>query len=250
MSNEFDFCSGVEEGVEVQGGGKVHNEKVAAAGDHMARIRSIVHLGRVESFHQGQSKGINPRCVVVFELMEDDDFETDGETRLTITKDIDIKKGDKANIALLCGAFKVQETGASPKDFEELIGSLGMVNVNHSKCGKYANVTAFNKGGVFPLHPKMYALVDELQGGVGNVKFSDMTVEALEECHAWNHVADQLMVGPDYEGSKAQECVEAIRAQDGREGYADKTAPKKTKNDKGSDEQSPNVPEMDENEEY
>lgn len=244
MSLDFDFGTGVEEGVEVQGGGKVKNEKIPFEGDHMARIRSIVHLGRVETFHQGQSKGLNPRCVIVFELKEDDDFETDGETALTITKDIDIKKGDKANISLLLNAFK-KEDGTTPKNFDEMIGSIGMVKVAHSKCGKYANVVAFNKGGVFALHQKMFPLVGALQGGVGNVKFSEMTIPALEECHAWNHIADQLMVGPDYEGSKAQECVEAIRAMEGRADYANKNAKKKSEA-----QANPNVPEMDENEEY
>lgn len=248
MSNEFDFDSGLEEGVVVQGGGKVKNEKIAAAGDHMARIRSIVHLGQVESFYNGESKGVCPRCVIVFELKEDDDFETDGETALTITKDIDIKKGDKANISLLLAAFKTPE-GNTPKNFDEMINSIGTVTVTHSRCGKYANVAAFNKGGVSSLHQKMFPLVGELQGGVGNVKFSEMTTEALEECHAWNHVADQLMVGITYEGSKAQGCVEAIRAQEGREDYAKKDAPKKAKSDKPAEEAAP-ASAMDEDEEY
>lgn len=242
----FDFNSGVEEGVVLQGGGKVRNTKLPAAGEHMARIRSIIHLGRVESFYNGESKGVVPKCVVVFELKEDDDFETDGSTPLTITKDIDIKRGDKANISLLINAFK-KEDGTAVTNFDEFIGSIGTVTISHSKCGKYANVVAFNKGGVSSLHPKMFALVGKCVGGVGNVKFSDMTEEALSELHSYNHIADMLCVGEDYEGSKAQQLIEDIRSREGRESYGIRTSKDKYE----TPAKNPNpIPEYNDDEEF
>lgn len=240
----FDFNSGVEENVVVNGGGKVKNEVLATAGEHMARIRSIVHIGRVEGFYEGKSNGIDPMCVVVFELKEEGDLETDGETPLVMTKDIKIKRGDKSNVALLCNAF-TKDDGTQASNFDELIGCAGTVTVTHSKCGKYANIAAFNKGGVSSLHPKMKQLCDPVVGGVGNVKFSELTLEAMEELHAWNHVADLLVKGEDYEGSRAEALVAEIRSQEGRETYGTKVKSEKKKTDEPKA-----APQLDEDAEY
>lgn len=243
---EFEFDGLGEEAI-VTGGGKVKNEKIPAAGEHAAVIRSIVGMGNIESFFNGESKGVNARICVVFELKEEDDFETDGETPLTITKDIDVKKGEKGNIALLCNAFKCRDK-SKPTSFTKLIGSVGTVTVAHDKTGKYANCVAFNKGGVAPYPAKFINTVEEAQGGVGFVPFEKMTVEAMEELHAWNHVADGIMQATNYEGSRAQEVVAEIRAMEGRENYADKTAAKTEK--QPAAKPAANVPDMDENEEF
>lgn len=226
--SDFAYDDGIESGVEVTGGGKVKNEVVAVAGPHPARIRSIIHCGVTETFYLGESKGKTPKAVIVFELKGEGDFETDGVTPLAITKDIDIKKGEKANIELLRAAFKKAD-GTKAANFSELIGTVGSVEVVRSKCGKYANVAAFNKGGVSGLAPMFAKMIAPLTEGlgVGNVKYSEMTVKALEECHAWNHVEDIVMQAEGYEGSQAQKCVEEIRAQEGRENYANREASKK-----------------------
>lgn len=252
--SDFVYDDGVEEGVAVTGGGKVKNEVIAEAGTHPARIRSIVHCGVTESFYLGESKGKTPKCVVVFELKGEGDFETDGETPLAITKDIEIKKGEKANIELLRNAFKKAD-GTKAANFSELIGCVGSVEVVRSKCGKYANVLAFNKGGVSGLAPMFAKMIPPLTAGlgVGNVKFSEMTVAALEECHAWNHVEDIMMQADGYEGSQAQKCVEEIRAIEGRENYANREASKKSAKSKPTptDEGQQSAPQMvDDGQEY
>lgn len=247
--SDFDYGTGVEEGVEVVGGGKVKNEVKAAEGMHEARIRSIVHLGVSESFDYTTkaSKGFFPKAVVVFELKEEGDLETDGETPLVFAKDFEIKKGEKANLTLLLNTF-TKDDGTSAKNFEELIGCSGNVELVHK--GEYVNQVAWNKGGVSAINPKYKKGVAPLVTGlgVGNVKFSDMTVAALEELHAWNHVADLLMQSTCYEGSTAQWCVEAIRAQEGREDYAKKDAKKGTK--KASTESKAPASDLDEEQEY
>lgn len=227
--SDFAYDDGVEEGVEIVGGGKVKNEVVAALGPHPARIRSIVHCGVTEAFYLGESKGKTPKAVIVFELKGDGDFETDGVTPLVLTKDIEIKKGEKANIELLRSAFKKAD-GTKAANFAELIGCVGSVEVIHSKCGKYANVAAFNKGGISGLAAMFAKMIPPLEAGsgVGNVKYSEMTVAAVEECHAWNHVEDIMMAADGYEGSQAQKCIEEIRAQEGRENFANREASKKS----------------------
>lgn len=244
--SDFDYGNGIENADEVVvGGGKIKNEKKAAAGMHEARIRSLVHLGVSESFDwtTKASKGFFPKAVVVFELMEEDDFETDGETRLVFAKDFEIKKGDKANFTNLLNTF-TKDDGTIAKNFDELIGCSGNVELIHK--GEYVNMVAWNKGGISAINPKYKKGVAPLSGhGVGNVKFTEMTVPAVEELHAWNHVADILMQARDYEGSKAQECVESIRSQEGRSEFA----VKKSKGSKA--EAKPSVSaDMDENQEY
>ena len=231
--SDFMYEDGVEEGVEIVGGGKVKNEVIAVVGPHPARIRSIVHCGVTEAFYEGQSKGKTPKAVIVFELKGEGDFETDGETPLALTKDIEIKKGEKANIELLRSAFKKAD-GTKAANFSELIGCVGSVEVIHSKCGKYANVAAFNKGGVSGLAPMFAKMIPPLEAGlgVGNVKYSEMTVAAVEECHAWNHVEDIMMQADGYEGSQVQKCIEEIRAQEGRENFANREASKKANKSK------------------
>ena len=221
--SDFNYEDGLESGTEVQGGGKVKNEVVAAKGDHAARIRSIVHCGVSEAFFDGQSKGKHPKCVIVFELKEDGDFETDGVTPLTVSKDIEIKKGEKANVELLRAAF-LKADGEKASNFNELIGCVGTVKIGHSKDGKYANVVAFNKGGVSGYPRKFAGMLPELVGGVGNVKFSDMTLDALRECHGWYHVQDLMLAADGYEGSVCEQRVTEMRAIEGFEYYANREA--------------------------
>lgn len=244
----FDYESGIENADEVVvGGGKVKNEKKAAEGMHEARIADIIHLGISESFDYTtkKSKGFFPKAVVVFELMEDDDFETDGETRLTYAKDFEIKKGEKANFTLLLNAF-TKDDGETASNFDELIGCSGNVELVHK--GEYVNMVAWNKGGISSINPKYKKGVSELSAGnVGNVKFNDITVDAVERLHAWNHVADILMQATEYTGSKAEEAVETIRAMEGRAEFA----VKKAKGSAAPAAQKPNpAQEMSEEEEY
>lgn len=221
----FDFNSGIENAdTVVVGGGKVKNEVKAAEGIHEARIRSIVHLGVSESFDYNtkKSKGFFPKAVVVFELKEEGDFETDGETPLVITKDFEIKKGEKANFTTLLNAF-TKDDGTTATTFDELIGCSGNVEIVHR--GDYVNMLAWNKGGITAINPKYKKNVGALSDkGVGNVKYTEINKAALEELHAWNHVADILMKSTEFAGSAAEAAIAEIRAIEGRENYAIKKA--------------------------
>lgn len=206
----FNYNSGLEAG-ETLNENTSSSTRQPAAGVHQARIRSIIHLGKcpVTDLVTKKFKGNYHKAVVVFELMEDDDYEEDGVTRLTVAKDITISSGKKAALTILINTF-VKDDGMPAGDYNELIGCSG--NIELVKRDKYTNCKNWSEGGISAMHPKMRAMLPDLsENGVGNVKFSEITPKALREMHPWNHVADILMKSESYEGSAAEAAVAKIR---------------------------------------
>jgi hypothetical protein len=192
----------------VESGGEFKHPEV---GDHSARLRSIIHCGLFRETFKGKVKKPAPQVVAIFELKDEEDFEDDGTTPLTINKAFPLKKGDKA---FMTKFIKALDPKSKTSGFDELIGAPCTVNVKGSKelndddTPKYVNF-----GGMSGIPAKFAAMVDELVEGLGNghVRFDDITEDAIMELNPALEVANILMKGEKYEGSTAETIIKGIR---------------------------------------
>ena len=241
----FNFESGLEEGVTLKKA-RTGATRLPSEGIHEARISSIIGLGMIESFYEGTSKGFVPKVTVIFELKEEADLE-DGMP-LTIDKDLNLQHGDKSNFGILVRSF-LADDGSQATCLEDLIGAVGNVNISHSACGKYANITPFNMGGVSPIAEKYRAKVPKLCGeSVGHVPFHKMTESALFMLHPIRHVAMQIINASNYPNSVACSLITEIRKRPNMESYG--TLDKVKKQELPTQKQAPVVSNLDETTEY
>lgn len=205
VENNFDY--GTEAVVEA--GATFKNPEV---GEHTAVLRSIIHCGLFREEFKGELKKPAPEVVAIFELKDEEDFEEDGITPLTLHKSFPLKKGDRAFMTKFLKALdpKGQATG-----FNDLIGkpcqitAKGSKTLNDDGTPKYVNF-----GGIAGLPAKFAKMVEPLTvKGVGHVPFKDLTEEAILELHPIIDVALTLMKGEEYKGSKAEAIVNAIRKE-------------------------------------
>ncbi len=226
---------------EVATGGGV-NEKLIPVGDYAARLTAVIHMG-VCPKEKFDKSGVDftPQAVAVFELVDTDEekdiLEDDGVTHQHLLKDFSLKSSDGKSDMDKIIAFG----DSNAEGFDDLIGNVYTVKVVHSKCGKFANLAGFSKGGLSSYPKKFWASEAEAQKTLGHVRFEDITKEAVESLHSWNHVADALVKGKNYIGSKAEEVVKAIQAEEGRENFGTKKKKVKEGEAKGSQDNEPNV---------
>lgn len=180
-------------------------------GKHTARLRSIIHLGMNQEEFQGKTKTPAPMCVAIFELKDEGDVDDDGNP-LEIHKPFSLRKGDKAFATKL---IKALDPKGKASGFDALIGAVCEVEIKGSKekdddgKPKYANF-----GGVSELHPKLAAMTEPLAvEGAGHCRFENLTKEAILELRPISEVADLLMTGMNYAGSKAEKIVAEIRKE-------------------------------------
>jgi len=181
-------------------------------GEHSARLKSIIHCGMCQEEFKGELKKPCPQVIAVFELKDDTDFEDDGVTPLYLHKSFALKKGDKAFMTKFLKALDPKGVAAG---FDDLIGAactvsaVGSKAVNDDGQPKYVNF-----GGIAGMPAKFAAMTEELlPGGAGHVPFKDITKEAILELFPVIEVANILMKGLNYEGSKAQTIIEEIRKE-------------------------------------
>lgn len=201
-----DFDYGTNEEIKDPGNGF----KKPAVGDHSARLRSLIHVGMYREEFKGEMKKPFPEVIAVWELKEDDDFEEDGVTPLTITKSFPLKKGDKAFLTKFLAAMDPQKKA---KGFDDLIGGActiackGSKDLNEDGTPKYVNF-----GGISGLPAKFAAMLEPLVvKGAGHVRFEDITKEAILELNPIKDVEMVLMKAENYSGSVAEEVIKAIR---------------------------------------
>lgn len=197
------------------GGGTFKNPEV---GEHTAILRSLIHCGKFREEFKGELKPVAPEVVAIFELKGKNNFEDDGETPLTIDKAFPLKLGDKA---FLTKFQKALDPNSECSGFDEYIGRACTVSLKGSKDkGEDGKPKYVNFGGIGGITTdsevlefmESKGLLDLQVEGVGHVSFPNLTKAAVMELHPIRHVADILMKGEDYEGSKAQEIVNEIRS--------------------------------------
>jgi hypothetical protein len=187
-------------------------------GGHAARLQSIIHLGMFEETYSGKKKAPAPICVAVFELKEDSDFEDTEDGELDTSKPLychktfSLRTGDKAFATKITKAL---DPDGEATGFDDLIGApceitmVGSKKLNEDKTPKYTNFS-----GITALNKKLIPLTaDLLEVGAGHLRFAEITKEAILQLRPLTEVADTLMKGMNYEGSRAQELIAEIRAE-------------------------------------
>ena len=221
----FDY--GTNEEIKEPGG----DYKNPTEGDHSARLRSLIHVGMYREEFNGEKKKPFPQVIAIFELKEDDDFEEDGVTPLTISKSFPLKKGDRAFCTKFLAAL---DPGKKAKGFDDVIGAACTITC---KGGKEKNEDGtpkyINFGGISGLPAKFAAMLEPLAvKGVGHVPFDKITKAAILELNPIREVNMILMESENYSGSKAEEIINEIR-KDNKDFAVRKK--KEEKESKGSD---------------
>lgn len=119
------------------------------AGNHVARVFQIVHIGTNLEDSQWGPKEFN-KVRITFELPnETKEFkEGEGEKPYVISQEYTISMHEKANLrAMVEGVLGVSfhDTEAGAYDIEELIGKVCMLNIVHRKSAQgktYANIAS------------------------------------------------------------------------------------------------------------
>lgn len=205
------------------------NFKNPEIGDHTAVLRSIIHCGIFREDYKGELKKPAPQVVAIFELKDEEDFEEDGVTPLTIHRSFPLKKGDKAFMTKFIKALDPKGVAGG---FDDLIGTPCQITCTGSKKLNDDGLPMYvNFGGVSGLPAKFAKMIDPLTDeGSGHVPFDQLTKEVVLELNPILEVANIIMNGEAYEGSVAEEIIAEIRKDN-----ADYAKPKAKAKDKEPD---------------
>lgn len=236
-------------------GGKFKNPDVGA---HSARLASVIHCGKYQERFKDELKDPCNEAIAIFELKDDKDFEEDGTTPLYLAKPFPLKEGSKAFMTKL---IKALDPEGKASGFDDLIGAVCQIDAVGSKAVDEKGAPKYvNFGGISALPAQFAKFVPEMVGGVGHVRYEDMTKEALMELSSF-HVQDYIIgdgsnknagVSLSYVGSKAEAIISEIREKN-----PDFAKRKPKESDGKQEEQKPDTPTLapaentlDENEEY
>ena len=236
-----DFDYGTEHEIKEPGG----DFKQPTEGDHSARLRSLIHVGMYRETFNKEKKKPFPQVIAIFELKEDDDFEDDGVTPLTISKSFPLKKGDKAFMTKFLAALDPQKKA---KGFDDVIGAACTITC---KGGKEKNEDGspkyINFGGLAGLPAKFASMLEPLAvEGVGHVPFDQITKAAIMELNPVKDVNMVLMESENYKGSVAEKIINEIR-KDNPEFATRKKKDDDDKSDSGAEKSQEKVVEKEQN---
>lgn len=124
--------------------------KIAPAGNHLARLYSIIDIGHQETVWKGETK-IMHKVVFTWELHgEDNDgnkLTTDDGKPLIVSKRYTVSLGDQSTLRKDLESWsgkKMTEEDRKGFDLKTLLGKFCMLSIVHSDDGKYANVGSIN----------------------------------------------------------------------------------------------------------
>lgn len=215
----MDFDYGVEL-AESSGGFTRENPVV---GPHMAYVRDLIHIGTCPDDRYPDKKA-TPRCVVVFELMEDHDIDSQG-ARLTYPYMINMVKGDNSflNSKFLPSLVTKEELASGAiKGLSDLIGRPVQLQLDPSKATYKDEATGkelpsyINLGGITTAHPKLAALLEPMaEGNLGHVLFKDFKAESLELINMFTHIQKGIMLSDEWKAGThpAIAMIEEIRKE-------------------------------------
>ena len=124
--------------------------KIAPAGNHLARLYSIIDIGHQETVWKGETK-IMHKVVFTWELHgEDNDgnpLTTDDGKPLIVSKRYTVSLGDQSTLRKDLESWsgkKMTDEDRKGFDLKTLLGKFCMLSIVHSDDGKYANVGSIN----------------------------------------------------------------------------------------------------------
>ena len=178
--------------------------KIAPAGNHMARLYSIIDLGHQSVEWAGESK-IMHKVVFTWELHGDDDagepLKTDDGKPLIVSKRYTVSLGEQARLRQDLEAWSNKKMSAEDrKNFElkSLLGKFCMVNITHSEDVKYANISGIS--------PVPTALRNQMPDGVNApvhfwlAEFDQTKYEALPK-----YYREKIAESSEWRGQKDRE---------------------------------------------
>ena len=178
--------------------------KIAPAGNHMARLYSIIDLGHQSVEWAGESK-IMHKVVFTWELHGDDDagepLKTDDGKPLIVSKRYTVSLGEQARLRQDLEAWSNKKMSAEDRknfDLNSLLGKFCMVNITHSEDGKYANISGIS--------PVPTALRNQMPDGVNApvhfwlAEFDQTKYEALPK-----YYREKIAESSEWRGQKDRE---------------------------------------------
>jgi hypothetical protein len=178
--------------------------KIAPAGNHMARLYSIIDLGHQSVEWAGESK-IMHKVVFTWELHGDDDagepLKTDDGKPLIVSKRYTVSLGEQARLRQDLEAWSNKKMSAEDRknfDLKSLLGKFCMVNITHSEDGKYANISGIS--------PVPTALRNQMPDGVNApvhfwlAEFDQTKYEALPK-----YYREKIAESSEWRGQKDRE---------------------------------------------
>jgi hypothetical protein len=179
--------------------------KIAPAGNHMARLYSIIDLGHQSVEWAGESK-IMHKVVFTWELHGDDDagepLKTDDGKPLIVSKRYTVSLGEQARLRQDLEAWSNKKMSAEDRknfDLKSLLGKFCMVNITHSEDGKYANISGIS--------PVPTALRNQMPEGVNApvhfwlAEFDQTKYEALPK-----YYREKIAESSEWRGQKDREA--------------------------------------------
>lgn len=231
---DFDY------GAELEASG--FKKELPVEGLHLARLQSIIHLGKCVHVYQGEAKAPCNTAVAIFELKEETDIHSETGEPLTFSVEFTLKDGAKSFLhktLIPSLVTKADQAAGTVKSFDDLIGRVCQLDLKPSKglnedgSPKYMNLSAMSAA-----HAKMIAVTDELKNvGSGHLRLKDFNKEALESLNSYIHVQQLIMKSVEWDDGShpAIPLVEEIRKTN--PDYA-KAKPKEAESAEGEAEQS------------
>lgn len=240
---DFDY------GEDLEKGGEGFTRENPKEGDHAARLKAIIHLGKCHRSH-AESKDKPPvnMAVAVFELKEDYDVHSETGEPLLFAKDFTLMDGDRSFLhGEFIPALVTKEDLPNLKSFDDLIGKTCQLKLKGSKelqddgSPKYINFASISS-----LHPKVAALTDPLKDDPlnGHIRLKDLQAGHLDLMNVYNHVQSLMLLSEQWKDGThpAIPLIEEIRKE--RPNFAKATSKgDKSPDSKGkTDEPKPDAP--------
>ena len=111
--------------------------------------------------------------------------------------------------------IKALDPKGKAKGFNDIIGAACQVNCKGGKDKNEDGTPKYiNFGGIAGIPAKFAKLTEDLNVvGFGHVRFEDLTKEIIMDLHPIREVANIIMKGEKYKGSKAEEIINEIKKE-------------------------------------
>lgn len=138
------------------------------AGNHVARLYQLIHIGTVEDTYMGEAK-LTDKVRLSFELChEKKEFkEGEGEKPMSISREVTFSMGEKATLRAFVEGMvgKLSDDEAAEFELESLLGKACMVFVVHEvgkdrTYAKIKSITPLPKGTEAPAQVNESKLID------------------------------------------------------------------------------------------
>ena len=178
--------------------------KIAPAGNHMARLYSVIDLGHQATEWAGETK-IMHKVVLTWELHGKDDNEqpltTDDGKPLIVSKRYTVMLGEQARLRQDLEAWSNKKMTAEDRknfDLKNLLGKFCMVNITHSEDGKCANIS-----GISPVPSALRAHQPEGFNPTKIFWLQDYKQEVFDSLS--NYYKEKIMESSEWRGQKAKD---------------------------------------------